>query len=253
MIIKGLQKLTLLDFPGRMACTIFTGGCNFRCPFCHNASLVLGNSNACDTPLAHATTNHHKDSHTIPEEEVLAFLESRRGKLSGVCITGGEPTLMPDLEDFIRRIREMGYLVKLDTNGYRPDILEHLVVEGLVDYVAMDIKNCRESYARTVGLDLIDIGRIERSVEFLMGAKADKRVPDSFDFEFRTTVVKELHTEEDFRKLGEWLGGEEKYFIQPFVDSGDLIVGGLNGYDKNYLTYLVNMLKVKIPNTVLRG
>ena len=248
MIIKGLQKLTLLDFPGRMACTIFTAGCNFRCPFCHNASLVLG-----DRGDRITESDRIPESEIIPEEEIFAFLESRRGRLTGVCITGGEPTLMPDLEDFIRRIRSMGYLVKLDTNGYRPDVLERLMTEGLVDYVAMDIKNCRESYARTVGLDLIDIGRVERSVELLMGAKADERIPDSFDFEFRTTVVKELHTEEDFRKLGEWLGGEEKYFIQPFVDSGDLIEGGLNGYDKNYLTYLVNMLKVKIPNTVLRG
>lgn len=248
MIIKGLQKLTLLDFPGRMACTIFTAGCNFRCPFCHNASLVLG-----DRGDRITESDRTPDSEIIPEEEVFAFLESRRGRLTGVCITGGEPTLMPDLEDFIRRVRSMGYLVKLDTNGYRPDILERLMTEGLVDYVAMDIKNCRESYARTVGLDLIDIGRVERSVELLMGAKADERIPDSFDFEFRTTVVKELHTEEDFLKIAQWLEGEEKYFIQPFVDSGDLISGGLNGYDKNYLSYLVNMLKVKIPNTTLRG
>ena len=248
MIIKGLQKLTLLDFPGRMACTIFTAGCNFRCPFCHNASLVLG-----DRGDRITESDRIPESEIIPEEEIFAFLESRRGRLTGVCITGGEPTLMPDLEDFIRRIRSMGYLVKLDTNGYRPDVLERLMTEGLVDYVAMDIKNCRESYARTVGLDLIDIGRVERSVELLMGAKADERIPDSFDFEFRTTVVKELHTEEDFLKIAQWLEGEEKYFIQPFVDSGDLISGGLNGYDKNYLSYLVNMLKVKIPNTMLRG
>ena len=236
MIIKGFQKLTLLDFPGRMACTVFTSGCNFRCPFCHNASLVLGD-----------------EGQRISEEEIFDFLESRRGRLSGVCITGGEPTLMPDLEDFIRKIRSMGYLVKLDTNGYRPDVLERLMVGGLVDYVAMDIKNSRESYARTAGLGLIDIGKIERSVELLMGAKNDKRIPDTFDFEFRTTVVKELHTEEDFRLIAQWLGGEEKYFIQSFVDSGDLIRDGLNGYDKNYLLYLVNMLKAKIPNTTFRG
>ena len=236
MIIKGFQKLTLLDFPGRMACTIFTAGCNFRCPFCHNASLVLGD-----------------EGERISEEEIFAFLDSRRGRLSGVCITGGEPTLMPDIEDFIRRIRSMGYFVKLDTNGYRPEVLERLMVEGLVDYVAMDIKNSRESYARTAGLGLIDIGKIERSVELLMGAKEDERIPKHFDFEFRTTVVRELHTEEDFRLIGEWLRGDEKYFIQSFVDSGDIIEDGLNGYDKNYLSYLVNMLKVKIPNTMLRG
>ena len=274
MIIKGLQKLTLLDFPGRMACTIFTAGCNFRCPFCHNASLVLGNGGeraeceiisrngdsiclsekiASDNAPSTTDNDRAKDGEIIPEEDIFAFLEARRGRLSGVCITGGEPTLMPDLEDFIRRIRSMGYLVKLDTNGYRPEVLERLMVEGLVDYVAMDIKNCRESYARTVGLKLIDIGRVERSVELLMGAKEDERIPDSFDFEFRTTVVKELHTEEDFRKIGDWLRGEEKYFIQPFVDSGDLIKDGLNGYDKNYLSYLVNMLKVKIPNIKIRG
>ncbi|MBQ9085547.1 MAG: anaerobic ribonucleoside-triphosphate reductase activating protein [Clostridia bacterium] len=236
MIIKGFQKLTLLDFPGRAACTVFTAGCNFRCPFCHNASLVLGN-----------------EGERIAEEEVFDLLERRRGRLSGVCITGGEPTLQPDLEAFIRRVRDMGYLVKLDTNGYRPDVLEGLLTEGLLDYVAMDIKNCRESYARTTGLELIDIGRIEKSVELLMGAKSNPKIPASFDFEFRTTVVKELHTEEDFRNIGEWLMGEEKYFLQQFVDSGDLIMDGLNGYDKNYLSYLVNMLKAKIPNTAIRG
>ena len=152
MIIKGLQKLTLLDFPGRVACTLFTDGCNFRCPFCHNASLVLAD---------------RKRDEAIGEEELFSFLKDRRGILTGVCVTGGEPTLMPDLADFLQKIKDMGYAVKLDTNGYRPEVLESLISGGLVDYVAMDIKNSRESYARTVGLDKFDIGKIERSTELL--------------------------------------------------------------------------------------
>ena len=229
MIIKGLQKLTLLDFPGQMAATVFTYGCNFRCPFCHNASLVI---------------TDRKDEEVISEEDFFAFLEKRRGMLGGICISGGEPTLMPDLEDFIRKIKAMGYKVKLDTNGYRPDILRHLVEEGLLDYVAMDIKNSKEKYSLTAGID-VDISKIEESTNFLMSG----RIP----FEFRTTVVKELHSEEDIRNIGEWLKGNESFFLQGFIDSGDLISDGLNAYDKKDLTDLLNVLKPHIPNAQIRG
>jgi len=229
MIIKGLQKLTLLDYPEKMACTVFTAGCNFRCPFCHNASLVLRSG----------------EGGEITEEEFFDFLSKRVGMLEGVCITGGEPTLMPDLEDFIRKIKALGYAVKLDTNGYKPDVLKRLVEASLIDYVAMDIKNSKESYKKTVGLDKLDMSKIEESAAYLMSSE----IP----FEFRTTVVKELHTEEDFKKIGEWLRGSERYFLQGFIDSGDLICEGLSGYDKKDLTDLLNVLRAYVPNAQIRG
>ncbi len=229
MIIKGIQKLTLLDFPGRVACTIFTAGCNFRCPFCHNASLVL----SADTPTG-----------TIPTEELFAFLEARRGRLTGICISGGEPTLQPDLEDFIRRVRALGYAVKLDTNGYRPEVLARLISEGLVDYIAMDIKSSREGYSRVAGVD-VDIDKIEQSVRIIM----QSGVP----YEFRTTVVKELHTEDDFHKMADWLEGAENFYLQGFIDSGDVISGELHGYDKSEMINLLNVMKMKIPSAKIRG
>ena len=226
MIIKGIQKLTLLDFPGRVACTIFTAGCNFRCPFCHNASLVV-----------------KSDGEQIPKEEILDFLEKRRGRLSGVCISGGEPTLQPDLIPFIRSVREMGYAVKLDTNGYRPDVLSELIAQGLVDYIAMDIKTSRERYSVVAGID-IDVSKIEESAALIMQS--------GIDYEFRTTVVRELHSEVDFTNIGNWLSGAEKFFLQGFIDSGDCISGGLHGYDKKELSDLLNVLKVKIPSAEIR-
>lgn len=227
MIIKGLQKLTLLDFPGRVGCTIFMAGCNFRCPFCHNASLVVKNG-----------------GYAIPEEEIFDFLEKRRGRLSGVCISGGEPTLQPDLIPFIKRVRDMGYAVKLDTNGYRPEVLSELISGGLVDYIAMDIKTSRERYSAVAGVD-IDISKIEESADMIMRS--------GIDYEFRTTVVKELHSAEDFTNIGNWLSGANAFFLQSFADSGDCIKSGLNGYDKNGLCDLLNLLKVKIPSAKIRG
>lgn len=227
MIIKGIQKLTLLDFPGRVACTVFTAGCNFRCPFCHNASLVLGGSDG-----------------FINENEIFAFLEARRGRLSGICISGGEPTLQPDLARFIRRVKELGYAVKLDTNGYRPEVLRELLSEGLLDYVAMDIKSSRERYSAVAGVE-VDVSKIEESAALLMSSG----VP----YEFRTTVVRELHSAEDFPEIGNWLSGAENFYLQSFVDSGDVISDGLNGYDKKDLQELLNLLKVKIPSAKIRG
>ena len=229
MKIYGLQKLTLLDYPGKIAATVFTGGCNFRCPFCHNASLV--------TKL--------DSSSIISEEDFFSFLDKRAGMLEGVCVSGGEPTLNGDLPEFISRIKARGFKVKLDTNGYSPSILSTLIDGGLVDYVAMDIKNCKEKYASTAGCTDLDISKIERSAEILM--------KKTVDFEFRTTVVRELHTEDDIRKIGEWLRGGERFFLQSFIDSGDLIKCGLNGYDKNTLSSLLKVLKSYIPNAELRG
>ena len=228
MILKGLQKLTLLDYPGEIAATVFTGGCNFRCPFCHNASLVLP----------------EKFGATLPTEEFFSFLDSRRGKLRAVCVSGGEPTMQGDLSEFICRIKEMGFLVKLDTNGTRPDVLYGLIEDGLLDYVAMDIKNSKERYGETVGVSGFDIFPIEESINILRKGK----VP----FEFRTTVVRELHTEADIASIGEWLGGDEKFFLQTFEDSGDLIGSGYSAYSGEEMKQLVEILKGYVPNAALR-
>ena len=229
-IFAGLQKLTLLDYPGKVACTLFTRGCNFRCPFCHNASLVV---RADEQP-------------TYTNDEILAFLKKRQGILDGVAITGGEPTLMSGLYDFIVQVKEMGYSVKLDSNGTRPEVLKNLVMNGLVDYVAMDIKNSPEKYAYTCGLpESYDLSKIEESKNFLMEGHVD--------FEFRTTVAKPFHTEEDFYKIGEWLKGSEKYFLQQFKDSGDIIGQEISSFNESEMEKFLNVLLPFVPNTQLRG
>ena len=230
MLIKGLQKLTLLDFPEKMACTLFTFGCNFRCPFCHNASLVLAD---------------RADDSIISEEEFFSFLQKRRGMLEGVCISGGEPTLQPDLPDFIRRIRDLGFAVKLDTNGYRPAVLRALIDGGLVDYVAMDVKNSLSRYPETVGIARFDTAPLEESLDLLM----ENRVP----FEFRTTLVRGLHTPESIAEMGKRLAGEERFFLQTFEDSGDLIADGLSGFDREETEALLAVLCNYVPNAQIRG
>ena len=230
MLIKGLQKLTLLDFPEKMACTVFTFGCNFRCPFCHNASLVLSD---------------RADDTRITEEEFFAFLQKRKGILEGVCVTGGEPTLQPDLLPFLRKIKELGYAVKLDTNGYQPDVLKAAVETGLVDYVAMDIKNSLARYGETVGIPHFDTAPIEESTAYLM----EGHIP----FEFRTTLVKGLHTPEDLSQIGEWLHGEEAFFLQGFVDSGDLIGEGLGALESGEAALSLAALRIYVPNAQIRG
>ncbi len=225
MIINGMQKLTLLDFPERVACTLFTAGCNLRCPFCHNASLVTDIGEALDTA------------------DILAMLKKRQGLLDGVCISGGEPTLQPDLAEFIAAVRDMGYAVKLDTNGTHPDRLAPLLQAGLLDYVAMDIKNSRKKYPLTVGTSDFDTAVVDESIALLRQS--------GVAHEFRTTVVRELHTVEDIVAIARWVGdgakcGErerenriagtargaaEKLFLQQFVDSGDLIGEGLSAHE----------------------
>lgn len=228
MNISGLQKLTLLDFPGKIACTVFTSGCNFRCPFCHNASLVNG-----------------KNNDFISEDDFFAFLDKRIGILEGVCITGGEPTLQKDLKDFIMNIKKRGFLVKLDTNGYKPDVIIDLIESNLLDYVAMDIKNSKEKYPLTVGLDSFDISPIITSVEYLTQNKVD--------FEFRTTVVKELHTPQDITDISKWIQNTPKYYLQQFVDSGDILSGSFNGYDENEMKNLLKLSLDYIKNAEIRG
>ena len=229
MRIDGLQKMTLLDFPGKVACTVFTGGCNFRCPFCHNALLV--------------TKLPEKPDYS--EDEILSFLEKRTGLLDGVAITGGEPLLNPDIADFIRKIRSMGYAVKLDTNGSFPERLKAIVGEGLVDYVAMDIKNRKEKYAETIGLKNLDLSKIEESVEFLKSG--------AVDYEFRTTVVEQFHTVEDIRAAAEWISGAKRYFLQNFVDSGELICEEVSGVDKETMLKMKSAAADFVSQTEIRG
>lgn len=244
MQFHGLNKLTLLDYPGHLACTAFTGACNFRCPFCHNASLVLMPERC---PI-------------IYEEEVLDFLLSRKGKLEGICITGGEPTLQKDLAEFIKKVKDLGLLIKLDTNGYQPDIIEALIRNGLLDAVAMDIKNDPKHYAATCGLpeSSFDISRIEASISLLMS--------DKVSHEFRTTVVQELHGREQMQAVGEWLLELSKnargtaavtspYFLQTFKDSGSLIdnTTGFHPHTIETMNEYKTLLQHYLPNTNLRG
>ena len=229
MLLRGLQKTTLLDFPGNVACTVFTGGCNFRCPFCHNASLI----------------ENLPTDERLSEENFFAFLEKRRGLTDGVCITGGEPLLQKDIIPFVKRIKEMGYLVKVDTNGSYPDALRALIDEGLVDYVAMDIKNARSAYSETAGTEKDVLPAIEESVALLKSG----RVP----YEFRTTVVKGLHTEERMEEIGLWLGDVPRYFIQNFSDAGEVLTDGLSGFTPSELQALLAAVTPYIPNAKVRG
>jgi len=228
MLLKGFQKTTLLDFPEKVACTVFTGGCDFRCPFCHNASLV--------TQL--------RDADTVPVEDVFAYIKKRKGILDGVCVTGGEPTLQPDLAEFCQRIHDEGLLVKLDTNGAHPDRLKKLLDARLVDYVAMDIKNSKAEYARTCGLPSFPVG-IEESMALL----ASSGIP----YEFRTTVVREFHTPESITDLARWIAGTPHYFLQAFTDSGNLIGEGLSAYSEEEMNALLERVLPYVPTAKLRG
>jgi len=229
MQIHGFNKTTLLDYPGHLASTIFLGGCNFRCPFCHNASLVL-------TPA---------DQPTIPEEEVFNTLKKRKGIIEGVCITGGEPTLYPGLVDFIKKIKDMGLLVKLDTNGNNPKMLKELVTQNSIDYVAMDIKNSKDKYALSSGIDFFDTTRVSESVLFLLSS--------DIDYEFRTTIVKEHHTIEDMVSIGRWIQGAKEYFLQAYKDSGDTISQGLSSCSKSELNEFREVLLPYIKTVGIRG
>lgn len=228
MNIKGLQKTTLLDFPEKLACTVFTGGCNFRCPFCHNASLVL-NANEVES---------------ISEEEFFKYISKRSGMLDGVCITGGEPLLCHDIEEFITRIRSYGLLVKLDTNGSFPQKLEALLNKGLIDYVAMDIKNSKDKYAITAGVDSFP-ENIEKSIDIIMS-----KAPD---YEFRTTVVRELHTTQDIVNIAKRISSAKKYYLQSYVDSGDTIQTGFSAYSASEMLEILDSTREILPITALRG
>ena len=227
MKISGLQKLTLLDYPGKMACTVFTYGCNFRCGFCHNALLVT-----------------EENSDNISEDEFFSFLKKRQGILDGVCISGGEPTLQKDLCDFIKKVKALGYAVKLDTNGTNPELLKTLLEENLLDYVAMDIKNSPEKYNLTCGCE-VDISAVKESVSLLKGS--------NIGYEFRTTTVREYHSAEDFKAIAQWLRGDSRYFLQHFEDSGNLIGDNLSPFSKEEMLSFADAIKDLLPNVDVRG
>jgi pyruvate formate lyase activating enzyme len=229
MHISGFQKTTLLDYPDHLAATVFLSGCNFRCPYCHNSSLLPIN------PLDNEDNT----------DEILCTLKKRSHLLEGVCVTGGEPTLSADLPDFLRKIHDLGLLVKLDTNGYHPDTLAHLMEDRLVDYVAMDIKSSRETYSAACGLPSIDISRIEQSVALLLSGV--------ISYEFRTTYVKELHTEEDVRRIGEWLADADAYYLQSYRESKDVLTKGYSAFSSEQFMKFLHILKETIPNAALRG
>lgn len=228
MLIGGFQKMTVLDYPGKVACTVFFAGCNLRCPFCHNASLVT------ESWIS-----------GVDEDEIFAYLEKRKGLLDGVCITGGEPLLNEEIEDFIRRIKDMGYLVKLDTNGTNPKMLRRLIENGLVDYVAMDIKNSAEKYAMTCGVKAVNFTKIEESINLLIGG--------NIDYEFRTTVVEPLHTTEDIEAVGKLVKGAKALYLQGFVDSGELIGDGMRSADKATMQEMLEAVKPYVLHAELRG
>lgn len=229
MRISGLQKLTLLDFPNLVACTIFLPGCQFRCPFCQNSSLVLGLEN--------------RDE--IDENDLFEYLKSRKGRLDGVCVTGGEPTLQSDLVEFISKIKNLGYKVKLDTNGYNPKVLKELIDLSLLDYVAMDIKNSLEKYPLTAGVQNLKIQNILDSISILK----ESQIP----YEFRTTVIKEFHNEKDFLSIAKLIEGCENYYLQEYRDGETCIQQGFHAYSKEDMDRFVAILKENGINAKLRG
>ena len=228
MQIQGLQKLTLLDYPGRTACTIFLSGCNFRCPFCHNAPLLTANA-----------------ADGMGEEELLAFLKNRQGLLDGVAVTGGEPLLRPELPALLEKIKALGYAVKLDTNGTFPERLEQIVRAGLADYVAMDVKNSPVRYAQTVGAVELDLAPIDQSVSFLLRG--------TVDYEFRTTAVAELHDDASFLSLADWLAGARRYFIQCFETRQTVLQADLHAPSPAQLHHWAELVRPNISNVSLRG
>ena len=228
MKIHGLQKMTLLDFPGRVACTVFFGGCDMRCPFCHNAELLDGTA----PPV-------------MSGEELLEFLKKRQGLLDGVAFTGGEPLLQKDLPDLAARIRELGYPVKLDTNGTHPERLSEMIRDGLVQYVAMDIKNSPDRYAETAGLQMLDLKPIRESVSLLLGG--------TVDYEFRTTAVAELHDDSSFDQIGQWIRGAEKYYLQRFTDRDTVPFEGLHAPSEEQMRRWADIVRPHVPAVALRG
>ena len=229
MVFHGFQKMTMLDFPGYVACTVFTPGCNFRCPFCHNSLLVT----------------RMNDSEIYTEEDILSYLRKRQGVIDGICISGGEPLMHDDIFDFVKKVKELGFLVKIDTNGSYPEKLEKLIDSGNIDYVAMDIKNCPDRYGETVAIPDFDFEPVRNSVQILLQNK--------IQYEFRTTVVKEFHTPQDMVKIGELIHCAERYFIQHFIESEGNIQQGLTPLIKEEMENLRLSVSRFVKNAELRG
>lgn len=229
MNIQGFTKTTLLDYPGKVAAVIFLGGCNFRCPFCHNSSLVLAPNRELSDSL----------------EDILRFLKKRRKILDGVCISGGEPTLDPDLEALCEQLKALSYPVKLDTNGTNPGLLRKLAGEHLIDYVAMDIKSSLQNYPKLTGISKPDLDGIRQSVEWLMA--------NALAYEFRTTVVRELHTEKDFTEISRWLAGASQYYLQAYRDSPQVMRRGYTACTKEEMEHYLELVRVSVPAAQLRG
>ena len=228
MVIHGLQKMTLLDFPGKVACTIFLGWCDFRCPFCHNWELIDGSAPA-----------------ELDDEKLLDFLKKRQGLLEGVAITGGEPMLNKDLPELMRKIRELGYPVKVDTNGNHPEMLRRVIDEKLVDYIAMDVKNSRERYAQTIGLEEFDTSNVEKSIGIIMGS--------GIEYEFRTTVVEQLHDNDSFNGIGTLIEGAERYFLQKFTDRDTVPFEGLSAPSDDKMREYLETVRPFVKEVQLRG
>lgn len=238
MKISGLQKLTLLDYPNHIAADLFLAGCNFRCPFCQNSSLVLPELISTD------------QSPGVSEDELFYFLQKRAGILDGVCITGGEPTLHKELPDLIRRIRTLGYRIKLDTNGTNPDMLAALCSEGLLDFIAMDIKSGHKNYPEIAGLNgnyAELLKNVEVSVDFLLSGK--------IDYEFRTTVVKGLHTSEDFEDIALWIKGCRSYWLQSFRNCDYILLPNhpFSACTEEEMHHFLTIVRTTIPHAELRG
>lgn len=245
MLICGFNKTTLLDYPEHVAATVFLGGCNFRCPFCQNRELLLNPA----------------DFAAFTDEEVLSHLKKRRSMLSGVCISGGEPTIYRQkLPDFLTQIKELGLLIKLDTNGTNPVLLRRLYNDRLIDYVAMDIKTGPSDYFRVAGLSEVEnsiftasgqnlLENVKESVDFLMHETDSSH----FTYEFRTTVVRELHNEASFKEIGEWIQGASRYYLQSYKDSENVLCPGFHAYSKEELEVFADLLRPMIPSVALRG
>ena len=229
MQIFGFEKLSLVDFDGKVGATVFTGACNFRCGFCHNSPLVLDVNSI----------------EPIPVATIFDYLKKRKGIIDGVCVSGGEPTLQKDLPEFCAKLKELELAVKVDTNGTNPDMIQLLVKENLADYFAMDIKNDKENYSKIIGIDNYDTHNVEKSVEFLMNSNVD--------YEFRTTIISEYHTKENVINIGKWIKGAKKYFLQQYKDSDSCILGGYTPVPEKTAKEFVELLKPFIKNVQLRG
>lgn len=231
MQILGLNKTALLDYPGHVAAALFAGGCNFRCPYCHNKDIVMSKC----APIA--------------DEEIFSFLNKRKNVLTGVCITGGEPTLQADLPDFIGRVKKLGYLVKLDTNGTNPSMLKALIGDGMIDYCAMDVKNSPRKYAATIGFsddEDLQFATVSDSINILL---RQQKIP----YEFRTTVVKELHDEDDMRSISQWIAGAKSYFIQSYAESEGVLRPGFCAHERETLEKFAQIVRPLVPQAMLRG